>query len=175
MADFLKLIGEYAWLSYFIGLCLFLFLALKQVKVNSSLIALTAAAAVGWVMDHYRDILLAVNDETLKTIVRYAWYMGFASLDAMIIFAIYKVHVVFKKTYSMITKIILFSFFVKGLLHLTRLTERQFFTTDVLKPIYSWGIVSINVTTTIMILTVALVAVQQHYSGKKLKGKLWQI
>jgi hypothetical protein len=175
MTEILIKIGGYVWLGYFVALCCFLFLALKRIEINSSLIIMAVTAVVTGLTYQYAPFLLSIKEPEWKTLVRVSWYLGFVVLDGLIIFTGYKIHSVFKINYSFAAKMMMLSFFVKAMLHLTRLTERYFWDTDYLKPLYKWGIVSINITTTIMVLSIASVAIFYHYSGKSIKSEIWKI
>jgi hypothetical protein len=172
ITDILLYLGDLVWLGYLAALVMYFGLLLANVALNSSFITMATICTVVWVTDHYRDFLLALPDDTAQLLVRFAWYIGFALSEMLMMYIIYKVHVVFKQTYSTLTKVMLLSCFVLAFIHLSRFAERHLFYTDFLQPIYRWGIPSINVSTAVMAVTLGLFAVYQHLRRKKQGGLL---
>lgn len=118
----------------------------------------------------FGPLLFGIEGITYKTWVRVAHYMGIALLDGIAIVAIHRLHVLARLKYSAMAKMYLLAFFVAGCLQLARFAERYIFDTHYLAGIYRWGLASINITTTAIVLAICAMAIYQHYNNKKPRG-----
>lgn len=79
-----------------------------------------------------------------KLLVRFIWYMGFASFDLLGIYAIQKCNELFNVHAGRVARVILLVFLARGLLQLVSYAELVLWQTGHLAFIYTTGIVSIN-------------------------------
>ena len=173
----LKAIDNWSWLVYFVSLSVLFYIFWRKKTISSSLIAVLITTVITFFMNEYRDFLLTEiadksNVEQHKTLIRYAWYYGFTAFNVVLIIAIYKSHVTLKLAYSYTTRYILTSHFAMSLLQITRCLERQSFHTDYLALLYQWGIVVINLSCTIIVLFMALVALHKTRHFEMTRGVL---
>ena len=172
----LKLIGSYVWLGYLIALTILFVLMLKTRRVGSSFITVLVVAVAVWFMDSYRDfMLLIMNNKELvseyKTLIRYAWYFGFAAFSIAIIAVIWRVHVAFVIPYSYLTRVVIALRSVVVLIQLYRLLERQSFNSEIMTEIgYQWSIIIINIVGVGVALLFAFIALGAHLKKVKIRG-----
>lgn len=171
----LYLLDAYAWASDFSVLCIFFALAVKNQKVSSSLITMSIIAIIGGIMLQYAPLLLANTNPDYTTIIRIAWYIGFALMYTIATAALFYAHKACRVEYRFLAKLTIIAFFMLAMLQLSRFTERYFWGSDYLQPIYKYGVIGINTGVTTMELIIAVMAVYLHFSKKEVNREIWQI
>lgn len=173
--ELFNLMDKFAWLGEFIALLVFFALAVKDRQASSSLIAVTVMVVIGGTTHQYAPHLLEITDEQYTTLVRVAWYIGFAVFDFIAIYAVYKLHQIYQMSYRFIAKMVILAYFTKAILHLTRFTERHFFDTELLQPVYKYGIIGVNIGGAFTVLVISLAALYAHYADRRIGGAIWRI
>lgn len=176
MTELLKTLEGYQWLVDLLLLCVFVGLWFKEKRISSTLIGLTVIAISGGIGVQYHHFLLAITDEQHKDIVRFAWYMGFAFIDFLVIVSLHKIHLYTKTPYSFITKAFALGVLVRGMLQIIRYAERFYFNTDYLQAIYKSGVLAINVSlgiTAIVFTVIVLVSKYRESQGQR--GVTWRV
>lgn len=172
----LREIDDWIWLEYFVALAVMFALVIKSRHVGSSFVTVLVVTVVVWFMDSYRDFMLPImNNEELvnqyRTLIRYAWYYGFALLAALMMAAIWKVHVAFTIPYSYLTRYILVVHAFVVLLQITRCFERQSLSVEFVgAAVYQWSIVLINISCAALAVIFALLAWYASYNNKPIRG-----
>lgn len=176
MNDLLRAIDIYLWIADFLMLSIFFAIWIREKNISSTLIVVGAVVLLDGIGLNYKYMLLSIEDKYYVDIVRFSWYMGFAAIEYMIMYVTYKVHYLTKTPYSFITKMMFLAHCTLGIIQTVRYGERYFFKTDYLKAIYQNGILSINVTTTAMVIIFTIVVVVSKYRIKKGKeGVAWTV
>ena len=168
----LKAIDDHVWLAYLAALLVMFPLALNKRYIGSSFITVLTVTVVVWFMDSYRDFMLPIiNDEALiaqyRTLIRYAWYYGFAGFATAMMVIIWRVHVAFIIPYSYLTRTILLIHAFVVVLQMTRLLERQSFKNELIgETVYQWSIILVNISSAGLAIVFALLA--WYASAKKM-------
>ena len=175
--DTLIAIDNWGWLLYFAALIVLFAIFMRKKYLSSSLVAILITTVITWFMNEYQDFMLGVFAdkayvEQNRTFIRYAWYYGFVVFNTVLIFTIYKVHIALKLSYSYIARYLILAHFILSLLQITRLLERQSFQTNYLDALYQWGIVSINLSCTVLAFLFALTALYKELTNKTTRGFL---
>ena len=116
-----------------------------------------------------------VTGPSYKTWGRVAYYLGIAALDGLVIYFIHQSHLFAKLRYSLIARMYLMAFYVAALLQTIRFLERYTWDTHYLAALYRWGLLSVNLTTSSVVLVLICLAVYNQFTEKKREGKLWNI
>jgi hypothetical protein len=110
-----------------------------------------------------------------KTWGRVAYYLGIAALDGLVIYLIHQSHLFAKLRYSLIARMYLMAFYIAALLQTIRFLERYTWDTNYLAALYRWGLMSVNLTTSSVVLVLTCLAVFNQFADKKREGALWNI
>jgi hypothetical protein len=175
MIDSLSLVDYELWVCDFVVFLVLLSLALSDRQANSSVITLAVLVLFSGAMDEYAEFLLAVSDPAHITMVRIGWYLGFAAMHILAMKVIYKLHQAFAINYQLLAKICVSALFILSMLQLSRFVERFYFASDYLKSLYQIGIISINIVTTLMIVTIAVMACYHRLHNKEVKRAIWTL
>lgn len=146
-----------------------------KVVAKVSFVVFSIVFMVSAVVSQFGPLLFDTAGPSYKVWVRVAFYLGTAFLDGVVIYAIYQVHQVFKIQYSLISRMYLLGFFVAANFQIMRFLERYTWDSHYLAAIYRWGLISMNVTTTTVVLVITCLTIYRRYSNKDLKGVLWNI
>jgi hypothetical protein len=104
-----------------------------------------------------------------------AFYIGGAFIDSFIIYVIYKLHQCNNKTHSLIARMYILAFSVTAIMQILRFNEKYILESNSYKVVYQLGLASINISTSVITLLIACLAIYQFFSNKKRKGLLWNI
>lgn len=119
MSEILDTIGNYLWVCDFISLGILLFLAWQNKEISSSLIAVAIAVIIGGVSLQYGPLVLSIKGPDTSTGARIAWYVTFAVLDVIAIFALYKVLQHYKqrlqRTFNVLLTMLVVSVIISGI------------------------------------------------------------
>lgn len=124
----------------------------------------------------FSPLLTGSEVTAYKDWVRVAYYLGTALLQGCVVYVIHQMHRINNMQYSLIARMYLLAFFVAAQLQIIRFIERFTWDTHVLAGIYRWGLASINIATTAVVLFITCLAIYQYYNHHKIrKGELWNI
>lgn len=160
----LQAISVNCWIAYLIALLIMLTLTIKTKYTGSSVITVAVVTVVFFCMGAYERFMIPITkDEDLinqyQTLIRYAWYYGFAGLKVISMIIIWRLHVAFTKPYSYLTRLLLVLTGAAIILQKTRLLERQSFKDEFIGEIaYQWGIIIYNITSASLAVLFALLA-----------------
>jgi hypothetical protein len=143
-------IGKISLLGSAFSLCIFLLFALKDKKVNSSLISMTVLVLTNAMMRWYAPYLLALKTTLAPSLLPYiifSWYMGFAMINTFSIYMLSRLHLAFTIRYSIIGKMVIVGYFIQAQLQLIRYSERLLLGPDsqYLQSVYQAGISAVNI------------------------------
>lgn len=176
MTELLQTVDIYLWIVGCILLTIYFMLWVKGQKISSTFIALTITALIGGISVQYQSFLLGIKAEEHEDLVRFAWYIGFATMDIIVILVLRQIHLLTKTPYSFITKTMFLAHLVLGIMQVVRYGERYFFNTDYLKPIYKSGIVAINVSVTgVTIIFTIIILISKYREARGKEGVTWWV
>ncbi|NQZ11548.1 MAG: hypothetical protein HRT35_30730 [Algicola sp.] len=116
-----------------------------------------------------------VTGPSYKTWGRVAYYLGIAAIDGFVIYLIHQSHRFAKLRLSLIARMYLVAFYVAALLQTIRFLERYTWDTNYLAAVYRWGLMSVNVSTSTVVLVLICLAVYNQFANKKREGTFWNI
>jgi hypothetical protein len=174
MYEYLRSIEGYIWVVDFVSLCLIIRLSYTAKTISSVLISLGIGVFIGGVSFQYGALIVQPNPAIDKTALQQwltdnmqiklaVWYLGFVALDCLALIFIGKLHRAAKISGDYITKMIAFAFYVHGTINIARYLERLTTDGNYLKEVYSFGIPSINIGTSVVCLSFAVVTLIKHY------------
>lgn len=121
------------------------------------------AFVVSMTISQFGPLLFGSDGITHITWIRVLTYLVNTLLDVLVIFSIHRAHQFARLKYSFISKMYLLAFFVAGCLHVFRFVERYTWNSDFLSAVYTWGLVSINLSTTTVVVVISYLAWRQCY------------
>ncbi len=134
-------LDKYLFIAYF--LCLILAVRIEQ-KVSSVLITLTVVALANGVMTSLVPLLyrVAANDGIEY---KFIWYGTFCLIDILSIYLLYKFHKLMKQNVSTVAEVAGIAFLSLATLQVVFFIEQYVFLSNVIQPVYQYGIPLINV------------------------------
>ncbi|MFT4928016.1 MAG: hypothetical protein ACI8WB_004131 [Phenylobacterium sp.] len=169
-------IDDFVWLADATVFALFFVLLIKEGKLSSTFISLGTIVLLDGVSLHYLSMLENIDQQAYVPQVRFSWYIGLALLHYVTIYAVFKLHWLSATPYSFITKMVFLEYCTYGIMHLVRYAERSVFQTDYLQNVYQSGILSINLSTTAVVIIFAVaVGISKFRVSKGKKGLLWTV
>lgn len=154
------------WLFDIVSLIILTYAARKSKKISSSLITLAVIVTVSAIMVFYQPYLLALKNKVNYQALLFSWYIGFAIIDMLAIFAIFLPHKYYKMPFGTLANFTLFALFSLAFLQLIRYIERLKFGSDILQPLYRYGVMAINSSVTALTIILALLAMFSIYQLK---------
>lgn len=157
------------------------YLASKKIPDKcSSLYTMMIIFVVGTTMLGYRIYLIwLIGDDTrVNPTINFFWYLGFSTFDLLLLVLLVSVHKIENIKLGSLARYAGAAFICLGLIQLLQYTEIIVFHTDhYIDPLYSLGIPSINIATTLVCFSYALLALYHtHISHQGIKGiKRWTI
>lgn len=140
-------LDNYLMYLNFVSLAIVFYFGLKSNKLSSSLLALGIMMTFSFLMTSYTQPLyqaaVKYQDDYLH-LFRFLWFVGFAFWDAVIVSLVFYTHYHFKLRRSFCANAILLAYVVKFHLHWALYTEKEFFTSKHLEPLYQYGIPTVN-------------------------------
>jgi hypothetical protein len=165
--ELLLSIDKYNWFGDVFALVIFTLILIKEAKLSSTFIALAVVVLIDGIMLNYIEMLKGIKGPEYLDFVIFAWNIGFAAIDCLVIVCIHKLHRVSKTPYCLVTKVIILEYFTYGVMQVVRYIERSVFDTNYLKGMYQSGILAINLATTAMVVIFALIICYFKYQQSK--------
>jgi hypothetical protein len=144
-------------------------------KIQLFAFVFMSAFMIALISIQFGPLLFDMEGSSHKLWVRVAYYLGNVVWYTIATYAIQKLHERNNVPYSVIGRMYIIAFFAATHLQIFRFLERLTWDSNYLASIYKWGLVSINVGTATLALTVATLAIYNHYSKTERKGVLWNI
>lgn len=156
MLQLVRELFEFQWIIEVALLMALIFLSSKDKKVYSNTVSLAVFAFVGSITYRYTLLVLQSDPNIALTplqlwlqeheaIMNFVWYIGLCFFDTIGLSAIYLLHQKMRLPNGYATKIILLAYLIDTLLNGLRFAERSLWDTHHLKPLYQWGIASMNI------------------------------
>lgn len=123
----------------------------------------------------FNVLLFNTTGTSYKVWLITAYFLGPATIYGIAIYAIHQAHLAYKKSYSLIARMYLLALVVELHLQIMMFIELYAWETKRLEVIYKWGLLSITISTTIVIMIVACLAIIQFNSKKQREGLLWNL
>lgn len=176
MVELLRTIDAFVWLADALVFAIFFVFLLKEMKLSSTFISLGVVILLDGMSNQYLQMLRDVDNPAYIEPVRLAWYGGLTAFHYVTITTTHRLHLMTKTPYSFITKMVFLEYYSYGIMHMIRYVERTVFQTDYLQEIYQSGILSINLSTTaILIVFTISVALSKYRMAQGHKGLAWRV
>ncbi|WP_027671622.1 hypothetical protein [Rheinheimera baltica] len=132
--------GKFVFLSNFI---LLLIAVVFERKVSSVVISLLVLALASGIMSALSPVLLEISsgDGLLNKL---AWYGGFAFVDCVALYFLFKFHKLLKQNVSSVAHLVGFSFLLFTMLQSIRFIDRYVLETDMLSAVYRNTVPALN-------------------------------
>jgi hypothetical protein len=173
-------ISRVLWVFYAASLVMFYHVSKKIKNVRSSFIVITIIFVANSIMFGYQELLdwYIEGHPGYNPVVNFCWYVGFASLNIIAMKALYIVHKKENVKIGTLGQLVNVAFFTLVCIQLAQYADNIIFKTNQhIIDIYTVGIPTINIATTTVCFSLALVAIYHiHISKKGLEGlKRWTI
>lgn len=140
--------GKFVFLSNFI---LLLIAVMFERKVSSIVISLLVLALASGIMSALTPVLYEISSQA-GMLNKFAWYGGFAFIDCIALYLLFKLHKLLKQNVSSVAHLVGFAFLIFTLLQSFRFIDRFVFDTQVLAAVYRNAIPALNLALVPMII-----------------------
>lgn len=119
---------------------------------------------IGWlVWEQYQQLYTGMSPLEYKNWVRAAHFLGLATIYLIAMAVIYHSHRILRLRFDFLANMMLLALTSYNILLVTRFMEKVFLETNFLAPLYRWGVVSINASTSIVACVVAIYVVLHYW------------
>ncbi|MDP5134377.1 hypothetical protein ORJ04_00250 [Rheinheimera baltica] len=129
-------------ITYFVILVL---AVLVERKVSSFVITVIVLTVANSVMTSLSPVMYQFSSQP-GLIAKFSWYAGFALIDMMALFLLYKFHQLLNQNVCYVAQLVGMLFLAFATLQTARFIDRFVFHTDLLQQVYKYAIPVLNVT-----------------------------
>jgi hypothetical protein len=134
-------LGKWVFVAYFL---LFLLSVMLERKVSSLVITLMVLALANGAMTASTPMLYNIASQT-DLFYKFIWYAAFVFVDGIAIYLLYKFHRLLKQNVGSVAQLVGSCFLLLASIQTLRFFDRYVTDTELLQPLYQYGIPFINV------------------------------
>ena len=138
--DFLYQAGKFVFLSNFI---LLVIAVITERKVSSIVITLMVVALANGFMSAITPLLYDLSSRN-GTLYKFAWYGGFAAINCMALYLLYKLHKMLNQNVSKVASVTGLAFLLFTCLQCARFIDRFVFDTELMVLVYRNAVPALN-------------------------------
>lgn len=146
-----NILFEMGKLVFLLNFVLLLVSVMVERKVSSIVISLLVLALASGIMSALTPLLYDISSRA-GVVNKLAWYGGFALIDCIALYLLFKLHKLLKQNVSKVAHLVGGAFLLFTLLQSVRFFDRFIFDTDIFSVIYRNGIPALNLMLVLMII-----------------------